>query len=411
MSPARPWHVDDTLLADMPDIFADAPSGRPGKAQERGVLGARLAEIDLARITADSPVQTRGFDPDFSAEDASLLESLREKGQKTPIVVRELLDAHGGGPRYELQGGHRRVAALRRLGRDRVTALITREVGVEADLRALIDNLGRPLSLLQLGRCLLLIQERHGLTLSKVAALSGIPRQRLSEVETVMDLQQALQNRVEEGALSVRAAAALRALPAAQQQDLAERIGAGDLTYERARDVAARIQAGTPVAEALAQCAVRTQMIAADSGRSASSIQSGESDAGEAAVERQAAPWARAWLSAHVSELGAEARDALAAEAETAALRPRALRLAALLALAGTDVRDSVAQALVLAATECGRTVAGVDELLARLEALDGVGRFSAACAPLLELLRQRLDRVEQRRAPFGCRGKVIRAN
>lgn len=399
MSPARPWHVDDTRLADMPDIFASAPAGRPGKAHERGVLGARLAEIDIARIAAESPVQTRGFDPDRSVEDASLLESLRDKGQKTPIVVRELPDGHDGGPRYELQGGHRRVAALRRLGRDRVTALISREAGVEADLRALIDNVSRPLTLLQLGRCLLLIQERHGLTVSKVAALSGVPRQRLSEVEAVMDLHHALQERVEQGALSVRAAAALRALPATQQQDLARRIGDGGLSYERAREVATRIQAGTPIAEALAQCAVRTETPPVGSGRPASDPPSGEPGAGETENAGQTAPWARAWLSAHAPALEPPVRDALAAEAEAATLRSRALRLAALLVLGGTSVQDSVTQAQLLSATECGRTVAGVDELLARLEALDGVGRFSAACAPLLDVLRQRLDRLQVRRA------------
>lgn len=210
----------------MPDVFAVGVGGplrpRSTVALEQGVLSSRLVEIEIARIAADSPVQTRGFDPGANAADLSLLESLRDTGQKTPIVVRELTP-DGAGQRYELQGGHRRVAALKQLGRSRVTALVTREAGADADLRALIDNLGQPLTLLQLGRCLLLIQERHGLTVSRVAALSGVPRQRLSEVEAVMDLHHDLQALVENETVSVRAATTLRRLELAAQRELAAR--------------------------------------------------------------------------------------------------------------------------------------------------------------------------------------------
>lgn len=394
MSRVQTWQVEDADLAQMPDVFAVGVGGplrpRSTVALEQGVLSSRLVEIEIARIAADSPVQTRGFDPGANAADLSLLESLRDTGQKTPIVVRELTP-DGAGQRYELQGGHRRVAALKQLGRSRVTALVTREAGADADLRALIDNLGQPLTLLQLGRCLLLIQERHGLTVSRVAALSGVPRQRLSEVEAVMDLHHDLQALVENETVSVRAAAALRRLELAAQRELAARLPAGGLSYDRARDVAARIERGAPVAAALAAAGIEA------------GLNAGDAPARSASATETAAPWIKTWLDTHYPTLAPEIRAGLVAAAERevqpGALKPRPLRLMALLADSGLHPPECVAAAVLLADTECGRTVVRLEEDLARLEALQAGGRFAQACAPLLPGFEARLERLRRARA------------
>jgi ParB/RepB/Spo0J family partition protein len=453
MKTARPWRLDDESVAAMPDVFTAAGGAATTwqtQPAEQGVLGSRLVEIELARIRSDSPVQTRGFDPDTDPADRGLLESLRETGQKTPIVVRELETEAGDGPLYELQGGHRRVAALRRLGRERVTALVTRDAGSAIDLRALIDNLGQPLTLLQLGRCLLLIQERHGLTLSRVATLSGVPRQRLSEVEAVMSLHPALQGRVEAAVLSVRAAAFLRHWAPEQQQALAQALPAGGLSYERARAVDERVRAGETLERALAASGVAPRSAGAArpadtsgplnverpgaSGPSMTSVPhesatsrcesalaptsrslTSEEPASMTAANPGAAPvrsstpaagWIETWLSAHYPALGESVRRALASELAIAnpgaGVRPRVMRLAALLVGTGRAPALCAVDGRVLADSECGRTLATVEEQLARLEALQAGGRFSEACTDLLGALGRRLERLQSARRRGG---------
>ncbi len=245
--------------------------------------------------------------------------------------------------------------------------------------------------MLQLGRCLLLIQERHGLTVSRVAALSGVPRQRLSEVEAVMGLQHDLQALVENETVSVRAAAALRHLQLDEQRELAEHLPASGLSYDRAREVAARIEHGLPVAAALAAAGI------------AAGSTVGAAPARAASATEPAAPWIKTWLDTHYPTLALEIRAGLVAAAERevqpGALKPRPLRLMALLAHSGLHPRECVAAAALLADTECGRTIVRLEEDLARLEALQAGGRFAQACAPLLPGFQARLDRLRRARA------------
>lgn len=93
----------------------DAISGLSHEADElRKALadGQTIVEIDPSEI--DSSFVKDRLD-DFAGQDfATLVESIRENGQILPVLVRPHPDKNG---RYQLAFGHRRVAALRQIGR------------------------------------------------------------------------------------------------------------------------------------------------------------------------------------------------------------------------------------------------------------------------------------------------------
>ncbi|MBR0899089.1 plasmid partitioning protein RepB [Bradyrhizobium tropiciagri] len=92
--------------------------------RDRIASGAMILEIDPALIDP-SPLADRFRDQDDSSFEA-LKQSIAQRGQEVPILVREHPEAKG---RYQSAYGHRRVRATRELG-----------ISVKAILRALSDE-------------------------------------------------------------------------------------------------------------------------------------------------------------------------------------------------------------------------------------------------------------------------------
>lgn len=129
-----------------------APPPRPPVAAIAGDAAGRAAEAEMAaaleaaeaegRIIRDLPVariemhhiarDRMVLDPD---EMTALSASIEARGQQTPIEV-----VHLGGERYGLISGLRRIEALKRLGRDRVLALVRAPESAEAAYRAMIEE-------------------------------------------------------------------------------------------------------------------------------------------------------------------------------------------------------------------------------------------------------------------------------
>ena len=133
-----------------------------------------------------------------------LLASLAESGQQTPIVV---VVAKDNNERYLVIDGHKRIAALRQLGRDTVDATVWPMSEAEALLLSRSLRFSPQESALEQGWLLSEMERRFGYSLDELArrfdrSISWVSR-RLALVEL---LPEAVQLQVREGALSAQIA-------------------------------------------------------------------------------------------------------------------------------------------------------------------------------------------------------------
>jgi ParB family chromosome partitioning protein len=133
-----------------------------------------------------------------------LLASLAESGQQTPIVV---VVSQDNSERYLVIDGHKRVAALERLGRDTVEATVWPMSDAEALLLSRSLRSGPQKSALEQGWLLAEMEQRFGYGLDELArrfdrSASWVSR-RLALVEL---LPEAIQQQVREGKISAHVA-------------------------------------------------------------------------------------------------------------------------------------------------------------------------------------------------------------
>jgi len=131
-----------------------------------------------------------------------LLASLAESGQQTPIVVVTLKD-----DRYLVIDGHKRIAALRQLGRDTVEATVWPMSEAEALLLSRSQRMSPQESALEQGWLLSEMEQRFSCTLDELArrfdrSISWVSR-RLALVEL---LPEAVQHHVREGTVTAQIA-------------------------------------------------------------------------------------------------------------------------------------------------------------------------------------------------------------
>jgi ParB family chromosome partitioning protein len=138
------------------------------------------------------------------ARQRRLLASLAESGQQTPIVV---VAADGQPNRYVVIDGHKRVTALRQLGRDTVEAVAWPMKEAEAILLDRSLRLSEHESALEIGWLLAELEQRFGYGLDELArrfdrSVSWVSR-RLALVEA---LPEAIQRQVREGKIAAQVA-------------------------------------------------------------------------------------------------------------------------------------------------------------------------------------------------------------
>lgn len=155
-----------------------------------------LFELDASRIEANSDQPRKSMDESGLDQ---LVRSIERHGLLQPLVVQ----AVGSSGRYALVAGHRRLAALRRLGRERVPALLA--TGASDEL-ALIENLQREdLHPLDEAEALAALRRRHGYTQEQLAQVMAKAKE--PNANRQLDLWQAL---ADGGSTTVRAARARR---------------------------------------------------------------------------------------------------------------------------------------------------------------------------------------------------------
>jgi ParB family chromosome partitioning protein len=175
----------------------------------------------------------------------ALADSIREVGVLQPVLVRPVEDG------YELIAGERRWRAARRVGLQRIPALVRETDDAAALEHALVENLHRDdLNPLEEAAAYQQLIEDFGLTHESVASQVGKSRTSITNSLRLLQLPPTIQKLVREGRLSMGHARALLATPdRAFQEKLAQRTVAEDLSV-RAVEEEIREHEGAPEREA-----------------------------------------------------------------------------------------------------------------------------------------------------------------
>ena len=185
------------------------PSG-PGMEAEGG-----LREIEVASIRPNQYQPRERFDEELLNE---LTESMREVGLLQPVLVRPI------GDEFELIAGERRWRAARRLGLNRIPALVRESDDAGALEQALVENVHRSdLNALEEAAAYQQLIEDFSLTHEAVATRVGKSRTTVTNTLRLLQLPPAVQKLVRDDLLSMGHARALLATP---DRALQERLAA-----------------------------------------------------------------------------------------------------------------------------------------------------------------------------------------
>ena len=143
--------------------------------------------IPLSSIVKRSDAQVRlvDFDPEKYPEDKSLLESIRNRGVVTPVMVKEYLEDDDdllADARYELIYGHRRVSACKVLGFTTIPAFIVDTTVNSADV-TMTENTGvRTLNAYERAREFANYLASHDMSIRAFAEKNGYHHSYVSEM-------------------------------------------------------------------------------------------------------------------------------------------------------------------------------------------------------------------------------------
>ena len=165
----------------------------------------------------------RDMDPAALQE---LADSIRAQGVLQPLVVRPLDDDS-----YEIVAGERRWRAAQLAGLAQVPALV-RDIPDEVAIAvALIENIQREdLNPMEEATTLRRLVEEFGMTHQAVSEAVGRSRASVSNLLRLLELSPEVRERVQNGELEMGHARALAALPMAEQNAIAARVVAKDLS-------------------------------------------------------------------------------------------------------------------------------------------------------------------------------------
>lgn len=143
--------------------------------------------IPLSSIVKRSDAQVRvvDFDPEKYPEDKSLLESIRNRGVVTPVMVKEYLEDDDdllADTKYELIYGHRRVSACKVLGFTTVPAFVVDSAINSADV-TMTENTGvRTLNAYERAREFTNYLAAHDISIRTFADKNGFQHSYVSEM-------------------------------------------------------------------------------------------------------------------------------------------------------------------------------------------------------------------------------------
>ncbi|MEW5973081.1 MAG: ParB/RepB/Spo0J family partition protein [Pseudomonadota bacterium] len=178
-----------------------------------------------------------------------LAASIKAQGLLQPVVVRPAGDG------YELIAGERRWRASGLAGLTHIPAVVRQVDDRTTAALALVENLQREdLNALEKAQGIKRLIEEFGLTHQQAGEAVGHSRTHVSNLLRLLDLAPAVQGLVETGQLDMGHARALLPLPRAQQEEVAEKIAAQQMTVRDVESLVARLlqtpQTKTPAPKA-----------------------------------------------------------------------------------------------------------------------------------------------------------------
>lgn len=205
-----------------------------------------LQEIPIAQIRPNAHQPRDHFDEEALG---SLAESIREVGVLQPILVRESADG------YELIAGERRWRAARRVGLQRIPAIVRTADDATSLEHALVENLHRSdLNALEEAAAYQQLIEDFSLTHDEVATRVGKSRASISNMLRLLQLPPSIQRAVQTNQLSFGHARALLGTPdRGFQEQLAKRAVSEGLSVRAVEDaVRAHNDAGADTTDSAA---------------------------------------------------------------------------------------------------------------------------------------------------------------
>jgi len=225
------------------------PSAAPGQS---GLLDLKLTAV------IPNPRQPRGHFDQQQLEELAL--SLREVGVLQPILVRPM-----GDDRYEIIAGERRYRAARLAGLETIPAIVRDTDDSKLLTEALVENIHRAdLNPLEEAAAYQQLLEDFGVTHEQLAERVGKSRSAISNALRLLGLPPALQQRVATGTISAgHARALLGVADAAQQEALAQRVVAEELSVRQTEELVRRVVEGVDTGQALRDLAAAAKQRAA----------------------------------------------------------------------------------------------------------------------------------------------------
>jgi len=168
--------------------------------------GVRMLQVSTIAPNPDNP-------PARAAQVEDLVGSVREMGVLQAITVTaatQFVAAHPqhadvvGAADWVVLAGDRRLAASVVTGQEEIPAMVRSDLGVRADEVRLHENLHRrELTVIEEAHGYRLVMERRQLTQKALAAAVGVSQAHISKRLSLLDLPEALQERVASGEISV----------------------------------------------------------------------------------------------------------------------------------------------------------------------------------------------------------------
>ncbi len=196
--------------------------------------------LPVERIQRGRYQPRRHFDEDKLRE---LADSIAAQGMVQPIVVREV-----GGGNYEIIAGERRWRAAQLAGLEEVPVVIKQVDDQAAMAMALIENIQRDdLNPLEEAAALHRLLNEFELTHQQVAQAVGKSRTTVTNLIRLLDLDPAVKELLDEGALEMGHARALLALKdPARQAEAATTVARKGLSVRETEALVRRLSSETP---------------------------------------------------------------------------------------------------------------------------------------------------------------------
>jgi ParB family chromosome partitioning protein len=202
----------DTPSSDTQPEQSAITSPTQGRPQTKNQTETNLIEL------APDAIHPSPFQPRKSFDDGDLdqlAESIRRAGMMQPVVVRP-----GASGDYELIAGERRWRAAKKIGLERMPAVVRDLPDEDAAELAIIENVQRKdLSAMERAWGFRTLADRFGLSHAQVAERVGLERSSVTNLVRLTELEQSIQDLLHTGAIGSGHGKALLALEAGAERE------------------------------------------------------------------------------------------------------------------------------------------------------------------------------------------------